>query len=80
VQGEREPLGVEEMGRPKKGVGRVEKPGDDRVAIIHLKGSQAYSQWLEEIHKKTHLPKATIFRLAVETWAEKNGHGKPPEF
>lgn len=65
------------VGRPKKGL-----PADSqepRVAIIHLKGSPTYAEWLDEAHKKTHIAKATIFRVAVAEWAERNGLSKPPE-
>lgn len=52
---------------------------DERVAIIHLKGSQEYSAWLEEVHKKSHISKASIFRVAVMEWAQRNGYRTPPE-
>lgn len=52
---------------------------DDRVAIIHLKGTPAYTAWLDEANRKTHIPKAAIFRLALIDWAEKNGLKPPPE-
>lgn len=55
------------------------KPADDRSVIIHLKGSNEYAAWLEEIHRVTHLPKATIVRLALADWAAKNKHKVPPE-
>lgn len=67
-------------GRPKKG----EKPplatdSDNRVVIVHLKGSQEYAAWLDAIHAKNHVPKSTMFRLAMAEWAERNGHPTPPE-
>jgi hypothetical protein len=52
---------------------------DERVAVIQLKGSAEYAQWLEDVHRKTRIPKAAIFRLAIEEWAAKNGHPLPPE-
>lgn len=68
------------MARPKKTAAKPkEKSPDERFAVIHLKGSQEYVDWLEDVHKKTRLPKATIFRLAVEEWASRNGHPAPPE-
>jgi hypothetical protein len=68
------------MTRPKKGGKKPARSPDDRVAIIHLKGTPAYADWLDAVHRKTHIPKATIFRLAVAEWAERNGHPVPPEF
>lgn len=60
-------------GRPKT---RQADNSPGRTTIISLKGSEPQADWLESIHKKTHIPKAVIMRLALETWAEKNGH--PP--
>lgn len=72
--------GADLMGRPKKGVKRtLPQAADDRVAIIHLKGSPLYAEWLDALHRKTHIPKASLFRLALAEWAEKNGHSPPPE-
>ncbi|WZP01250.1 hypothetical protein EP7_005679 (plasmid) [Isosphaeraceae bacterium EP7] len=69
--------GTTRMGRPKKGA--TDAPRDRRQAVIHLKGSAAYVDWLESIYRKTHLPKATIVRLAIAEWAERHGHAAPPE-
>jgi hypothetical protein len=70
-------VGVEMMARPKtKAAATVDEA---RTAIVHLKGSTAYSEWLDGIHKKTHIPKAAIMRLALELWAKTNGHPAPPE-
>jgi hypothetical protein len=70
------------MPKPKKGKAKAELPrsADDRLAIIHLKGTRAYAEWLEEAHRQTRFPKATMFRMAMEEWAEKRGLKKPPEF
>lgn len=63
------------MGRPKTG-----KPTpDERETVIHMKGSPDYVQWLDKVHKKTHIPKVQIVRLALIDWAKKNGHAAPPE-
>jgi hypothetical protein len=72
--------GVDAMGRPKAGT-KDDPPKErlDRETVIHLKGSPEYVDWLEAIHKKTRLPKATIFRVAVEEWAKRNNHPSPPE-
>jgi hypothetical protein len=67
------------MGRPKKGAKKGGPPPDERVAIVNLKGSPEYSAWLDDLHRKTHIPKATIFRVAVAEWAVRNGHPEPPE-
>lgn len=73
--------GVATMGRPKKSAREPDKPSspEDRPTIINLKGTNEYAQWLEALYRKTHLPKATIFRIAVAEWAERNGHPRPPE-
>lgn len=67
------------MGRPKQGAGKPERTPNERVAIIHLKGTPAYASLLDEVHRKTHIPKASIIRLAIAEWAERNGHPVPPE-
>jgi hypothetical protein len=68
------------MARPKKR-GRPPKPPEDanRETVIHMKGSAAYVEWLESIHRKTRIPKVQLFRMAMEEWAERNKHPKPPE-
>jgi hypothetical protein len=70
--------GTELMAQPKKQ--SREKTADARTVIIHLKGSHEYAAWLEEVHRETHLPKATIVRLALTEWAAKNKRKTPPEF
>jgi hypothetical protein len=70
-----------EVARTKKGAAReTPKPSDERVAVIMLKGSRAFADWLEDVHRKTHIPKTTIVRLALATWAKQNSHPAPPEF
>jgi hypothetical protein len=71
--------GVGLMGRPKRGAKKKPAPSDERVAIIHLKGSPEYAAWLDEFHRKTHIPKATLFRLGMVELAVKYGHSEPPE-
>ncbi len=74
--------GAVSMGRPKRGEQRPPAPPedtDDRVAIINLKGSRQYADWLDEANKKTHIAKATIVRLAIKDWAKNNGLVPPPE-
>jgi hypothetical protein len=72
-------LGVDQMARPKKGAKKPDRPSEDRVAIVHLKGSPEYAAWLDALHQRTHIGKATLVRLALSEWAERNGHPKPPE-
>jgi hypothetical protein len=67
------------MSRPRKGDKKAERPPDERVAIIHLKGTAEYAKWLDELHRKTLIPKASIFRDAMKEWCEKRKHKAPPE-
>ena len=70
------------MGRPKKGVEPQKSSSADmgsRETIIHMKGSAEYVAWLDSVHKKTHIPKVQIFRIALAEWAERNSHPLPPE-
>jgi len=70
------------MGRLKKGDRKPPEPTsgtDERVAIIHLKGTPEYAAWLEAANQKTHIPKAAMFRLAMAAWAKANGLDAPPE-
>jgi hypothetical protein len=74
--------GVSTMGRPRKAAKQTSEPAEDRgerETVIHMKGSADYVRWLEEVHRKTHIPKVQIFRIAVAEWAERNGHREPPE-
>lgn len=57
-------------GRPK---GKASEP-TPRTTIINLKGTDAQAEWLEGVHRKTHLSKTMIVRLALAAWAETNGH------
>lgn len=71
------------MGRPKKGAKSPAKKAasvaDERVVIIHLKGSPAYAEWLDQFHQETRLPKATLFRWAMAEFAKTKGRPAPPE-
>lgn len=74
--------GAEAVARPKKGEKKKpQKPvaGGDRVAIINLKGSEEYAEWLDRLYRKTHIAKATIVRLALEEYAKNHQHEPPPE-
>ncbi|MDG3008513.1 hypothetical protein [Paludisphaera mucosa] len=44
-----------------------------------MKGSPEYAAWLEGLHRKTHISKVQIVRLALQEWSAKNGHSAPPE-
>lgn len=68
------------MARKKRPQEPAQRPSDDRVGVIHIKGTVQYAQWLDQLHRKTHIPKAALFRLAMAEWAERNGHPAPPEF
>jgi hypothetical protein len=66
------------MARPKGRPKTKEAPATQtaRTTIINLKGSQDQADWLEAAHRKTHIAKSVIVRLALSLWAERNGH--PP--
>ena len=73
--------GVLAVGRPKKGTSRP-APSDERgerETVIHMKGSADYVAWLDAIHRKTHIPKVQLFRVALAEWAKRNGHPEPPD-
>lgn len=67
------------MARPKRRPAQPNEAPDDRLAVIHLKGTREYAEWLDSLYKETHIPKASMFRLAMAEWAEKKGFRKPPE-
>jgi hypothetical protein len=68
--------GVELMARPKGRPKGKAAAGQDRVTIINLKGTTDQAEWLEAVHRKTHIAKTVIVRLALAEWAQRNGH--PP--
>lgn len=67
------------MARPRKNATKPKAGELDRETVINMKGSPEYAAWLDDIHKKTHIPKVQIFRLAVADWAKAHGHPAPPE-
>jgi hypothetical protein len=55
-------------------------PGpDSRAVVIHLKGSRAFAEWLDQAHEDTSIPKAAIIRIALRLWAEQTGRTPPPK-
>lgn len=69
--------GAAVMARPKgrpKGKTPATPVQTQRTTIINLKGSEEQSDWLEKMHRRTHLPKSVIVRLALALWAERNDH------
>jgi hypothetical protein len=61
----------------KRGRPKGETPASDvRKTIVNLKGSKSQEAWMEALHRKTHIAKSVILRLALAEWASKNGH--PP--
>jgi hypothetical protein len=69
------------MARTKRARPKTPPPTEEpeRETIVNMKGSPEYSAWLEELHRKTHIPKVQIFRVAIADWAARNGHRPPPE-
>lgn len=71
------------MARPKTKTSKRAAPPPavelERETIVNMKGSPEYADWLEGVHRKTHIPKVQIVRLALGLWAETNGHTSPPE-
>jgi hypothetical protein len=54
-------------------------PDENPVTVICMKGSRAYAKWMNDLHRATGIPKAHLARVAVEEWAERHKHPKPPE-
>ena len=71
------------MVRPKAKMKRNAAPPPasepERETIVNMKGSPEYADWLEAVHRKTHIPKVQIVRLALAEWSENHGHPAPPE-
>jgi hypothetical protein len=69
--------GAATMARPRK---KAEpRPTDGRAAIVQIKGTTAYADWLERFHQETHIPKTTLFRLGIALLAKQHGFEEPPE-
>ena len=52
---------------------------DERVAVIVLKGSPEYRDWLGLMSKQTLIPVASIVRDALAKWAKERNFPGPPE-
>lgn len=64
------------MARPKgrpKAKGTSPSGLGEQVAVITLKGSSAQVEWFKDVHRKTHIAKAVIVRLALDLWAKEWG-------
>jgi len=54
--------------------------GTERETVINMKGLAEHVAWLENVHRKTHIPKVRIFRLVIAAWAaDRQGHPASPE-
>lgn len=63
----------------KKSSDTNEPNKDDRVAVVVLKGSQEYREWLNSISKDSLIPIASIVRDSLAKWAIQRGYPAPPE-
>jgi hypothetical protein len=61
------------MGRKRK-----EAKPDTRVAVVVLKDSVEYRDWVDSLSKSTLIPVATIVRDALAKWAADRGFPPPP--
>lgn len=61
-------------------MGRKRKPtnADDRVAVIVLKDTPNYRDWVDGLSQVTLIPVATIVRDALARWAAERGLPPPP--
>lgn len=71
-------IGAGVMAKAKRGAEATAAEGG-RVAITAFRGSPDYAKWFEDLHDRTHIPKAAILRLALVEWCKKNGHPLPPD-
>lgn len=76
--------GVVAKAKKKKPAGAASKApagpsGDERVAVIVLKGSPDYRGWLSRISDESLIPVAAIVRDALRKWAKERGFPAPPE-
>jgi hypothetical protein len=52
---------------------------EERVAVVVLKGSPDYRDWLNGISQDSLIPVAAIVRDALAKWAKQRGYSEPPE-
>jgi hypothetical protein len=52
---------------------------DDRVAVVVLKDSLEYREWLNGISRESLIPVASIVRDALAKWATQRGYPAPPD-
>ncbi len=73
-------LGVTLMDRKSKGRKKspVAKGQDERVAVIVLKDTPEYRDWVASLTESTLIPTATIVRDALAKWAADRGLPAPP--
>lgn len=71
------------IGRPLFAGGDSESvaaiPAAGRCTIFHVKGSAEYVAWFDELHRRTHIPKVVMARIALKQLAERLGVEPPPE-
>jgi hypothetical protein len=71
------------MGRPKTGSpprwASLKNREAFREAILYMKGSPEYFDFVNRVCEKTGITKAQMFRVAFAEWCERQGHGTPPE-
>lgn len=61
----------------KKKLDKTE-PQTERVAIITLKGSPEYRDWVDSLSESTLIPLAVMFRDALAKWAADRDLPPPP--
>ncbi len=65
--------------KPEPAPPEPEKSARAQRSVINLKGTDAYYEWLAGFSEKTHIPAATIVRLALAMYAESSGYVSPPK-
>ncbi len=53
--------------------------GDERVAVMVLKGSPEYREWLQEVLRDSLIPIASIVRDAISKWPKDRGDQTAPK-
>lgn len=72
-------LGSTLMAKKKKPETPKQDGKDERVAILLLKGSPEYRDWLNGMSKDSLIPVASIVRDALSKWAAQRGYPTSPE-